>query len=97
MQPYYRIVCRFLSVGANGCSPKRVLIRKQEPQGTDELLTSVPRLISFAFGGHLPIHRKRFSALRARGEKDMVLPQEVMLSLTRQEESEGPVDDPLDL
>ncbi|CCU85403.1 hypothetical protein PHOSAC3_150403 [Mesotoga infera] len=23
VQQYYRIVCRFLSVGANGCSPKR--------------------------------------------------------------------------
>jgi len=45
----------------------------------------------------LQVHRKRFSALRAKGEKDMVLPQEVMLALPRQEESEEPVDDTLDL
>ena len=67
---------------------------------TDELLTSPSNPIeaSLAFGGrHLQIHRKRFSALRARGEKDMVLPQEVMLALPRQEESEEPVDDTLDL
>ncbi len=86
---------------ANGCSPKRVLIRNKEPQGTDELLTSVnpsnPKEASLAFGGYLPIHRKRFSALRARGEKDMMPPQEVMLALPRQEESEEAVDDTLDL
>jgi len=45
----------------------------------------------------LPIHRKRFSALRARGEKDMMPPQEVMLALPRQEEREEAVDDTLDL
>ncbi len=45
----------------------------------------------------MQVQRERFSALRARGEKDLVLPQEVMLALTRQEEREKPVDGPLDL